>query len=160
MSKLPLVCLIDRDGVLNVSSSNPESPLYYVTELDHIIIKPGAREALAIIRAHRVLTYLVTKQRCISKGLASRERVDLINNRVQRLLGHDFDGVYVEPEAETKRALYEQILKETFVRHVGAASAHLFDDSEAERTEATRLGFTVHDGTDLYGAVCRVFGAR
>lgn len=156
--RLPKAIILDRDGVINVSSSTDTSPLYYVTELDHIIIKPGVKEALAIIRAHGVPTALATKQRCIGKGLASRERVDLVNTRIQRLIDHEFDLIFIEPEAEDKHDSFKRAW--SVWHRVDPKDIHLFDDNEDERTIAARLGFTVHDGSDLYGAVCRAFGVR
>lgn len=155
---LPKLILLDRDATLNYSSSSPDSPIYYITELDHLIIKPGVKEALQLIHLHRVPTVLVTKQRCIDKGIASRERVDLINARIQRLLSHDFDEIRIEAQAETKKALYDNVLNQySWLR---PQEIHLFDDSEDERTIAARMGFTAHDGTNLLEAVMKVFSIR
>lgn len=157
MMTLPDIVVIDRDATIICASSNPASPLYHVTELDHIVVKPGAKEALRIIRAHSVPTILATKQRCISKGLVSRERVDLIHARLQRELDHTFFRILIEKEAENKRALYQQILDQS---GVNPARVWMFDDSEGERTIAARMGITVFDGSDLFAAVCRAFQVR
>jgi histidinol phosphatase-like enzyme len=154
---LPELVITDRDGVLNLGSPNPASPLYYVTDLDHLVIKPGAKEALRAIRAHGIPTVLATKQRCISKGLVSRERVDLIHARLQRELDFTFFRILIEESAENKRALYERVLDQS---GINPAKVWLFDDSEGERTIAARMGITTFDGTNLWEAVCRAFELR
>lgn len=155
---LPKVCLLDRDGSINFAASDPTSPLYYVTELDRLVIKPNVATALAIIRAHGVPTALVTKQRCVGKGLVSREIVDLINKRLQRILSHDFDEIFIETEVENKRALYERALAKDL--RINPQDIHLFDDNVDERTIAARMGITTWDGSDLLASVSRAFGVR
>jgi hypothetical protein len=155
---IPRLCLIDRDATINLASSDPTSPLYYITELDHLVIKPNVVTALAIIRAHGVPTILVTKQRCIDKGLISRERVDLIHARLQRILGHVFDEIRIEVQAENKRSLYDNVLNQH--SRVAPQDVHLFDDSADERIIAARMGITAWDGADLYSAVTKAFGVR
>lgn len=154
---LPKVILVDRDATLVCASSDESSPLYYILSPQHLILRPGAREALAIIRAHGIPTYLVTKQRCISKGLISRTMVDVFNARLERMLDFTFDGVLVEEAADNKRALYEEML----VKYRGnPQDVALFDDSPDERTVAQRLGITTYDGSRLYDEVCKVFKVR
>lgn len=148
---LPQLIVLDRDAVLIASSSDESSPLYYVTQLEHVILKPNVKDAVALINAHGIPIVLATKQRCLSKGLVSAERVNLIHTRLQRMLDHNFDRVLVEPEHENKLRLFQDIL----ARQGGnPARIHLFDDSQDERTIAARLGFTVHDGENLWSAVC------
>lgn len=148
---LPKLILLDRDGVLNFASSNPVSPLYYVTQIEHIVLKPGAREAIKLIQAHGIPTVLVTRQRCISKGLASREQVNLINVRLERMLEADFDKIYIEESAEDKTA----ILKRVFADHptIKPSQMAFFDDSITDLNIAINLGIPSYGGSDLLGAV-------
>ncbi len=155
---LPKVIILDRDGTLCVSSSDPASPFYYVTELDNVILKPGVVEACRVIALHGVHVTLATKQRGLSKGLVSKETVDLINARVARLCGLDFDRVLVEPELENKKRLYEAVLAKN--PSIVPQDIHLFDDNEDERIIAARMGITTHDASDLWAAVCRAFKLR
>ena len=155
---IPKAVIIDRDGTIIHSSANPTSPLYYVTELDNIILKPGAKEALQIIRIHKVPIILATKQRCIGKKIVSREQVDLINRRVERLLDISFNHVLIEENSETKISLYRTILD--LYRHINPQAMSFFDDNEDERTIAERLGFTTWDGTTLLESVMRAFKVK
>ena len=154
----PQVVVVDRDSTLNFSSSDESSPLYYITDLGQLILRPNVREAMAVVRAHGIPTVLATKQRCISKGLVSPEVVKLINVRLERLLDHTFDKILIETEAEDKWGLFQRI-KQTYLG-VNPAAIHLFDDSAKERQAGARAGFTVWDGGDLLASVCRAFNLR
>lgn len=149
---LPKLILLDRDSTLNFSSSNPESPLYYITKLEQLIIKPGAREAAQLIQASGIRMVLATRQRCISKGLVSRETVDLINARLERMLGVSFHQMYVEPAAENKTSILKEIVRD-YQLDVSPTQMAFFDDSPREINVAQALGITAIDGTDLLGAV-------
>lgn len=147
---LPKTIILDRDGVCNYASSNPDSPLYYVRRVEELVIKVGVKEAVGLLRAHNIPLVLATKQKCISKGLVSRQQVDLINARLDRLLDAQFQAIYVEESAEDKSSLYRQILKEGGLR---PDEAVLFDDSPREVKVAQTLGITAYDGSDLLTAV-------
>lgn len=155
ISKFPKALLLDRDAVINVSSSNPDSPFYYILESSHFIIKPNVHEALEIIKGMEIPTALVTKQRCIGKGLISRERVAILNTRMERLTDFDFEQIYIEENNDTKSDLFKKVLVD--LPHINPQDIWLFDDSEIERTIAARMGFTVFDGTNLYESVCKAF---
>lgn len=152
---LPKLIILDRDSTLNFSSSNPESPFYYITKLEHLILKPGVEEAVKLIEAHGIPMVLATRQRGISKGLVSSETVDLINTRLQRLLDVSFEGVYIETEAEDKVGLLKHILLEH--RRVGPSNMVLFDDSPREVVVAQGLGINAFDGSDLLSAAKALF---
>lgn len=147
---LPKLVILDRDNCLCFASSNPESPLYYITQLEQLVIKPGVREALKLIEAHKIPMVLATKQRCIGKGIVSAHMVGVINERLRRTLDVHFEGVYTEENAEDKSALYPIILKD---RGVSARDVVLFDDSAREVKIAQGLGIAAYDGADLLGAV-------
>jgi histidinol phosphatase-like enzyme len=154
---LPKLVIFDKDGTLSVSSSDPSSPLYYITELDHVILKPGAKEACQVVAAHGVPMVMATKQRCIGKGLVSRERVDLVNRRVERLLGISFEEILVEETHENKINLYHRILARW---STNPQSMHLFDDNKDERIIASRMGITTWDGANLFESVSKAFSLR
>lgn len=154
---IPKVVILDRDGVLTFGSSDPASPFYYLLDLDHVILKPGVVDACRIIAAHKVPVIMTTKQRCVSKGLVSRDMVNIINARVARLVDLPMD-ILVEEEAENKRSLYESILRHHY--KVNPQDMHLFDDSEGERTIAARMGITVWDGANLLESVMKAFKVK
>ncbi len=153
---LPKLIILDRDGVLNFSSSNPESPLYYITKFEHLVIKPGVKEATQLIQAHSIPVALVTRQRCISKGLATREQVDLINTRVARLL--DLDTVIFVEETELDKRKILQILIERAT--IKPSEMVMFDDSPREISVAQSLGITAYDGSNLLDAVKELLQIR
>lgn len=157
---LPKLIILDRDGTLNYASSNSESPLYYVTKLEHVVIKPGVQEAIDLIKAHGIAIIVATRQRCISKGLAAREQVNLINARVIRLLDIDNAGVFVEERENDKGRLLKEIIdyygKAYTGRVVKPGDMVLFDDSPREIKVAQELGIAAYDGSDLLASVKQV----
>lgn len=153
---VPYPVLLDRDGVINYASHDESSPLYYITRVDDLIIKPGVREAVALLRAHNIPLALATKQRCVSKGLVSREQVDIINQRVNRLLNANFVRIYVEEVAEDKRALYKEALADRGFHGGWNGGMVLFDDSPREIKVAQDLGIAAYDGSDLLASVKQV----
>lgn len=152
---LPKIVLIDRDGVINFHSSDEGSPLYYILDHHNLILKPGVEKALEIIKSFGVPTHLVTKQRCIGKGLISKERVCIFHSRIERLTNFEFDNIYIEENEPNKSFLYKRILAEN--PNINPQNIWLFDDSQDERTIGARLGFTVFDGTNLLESVIKAF---
>lgn len=150
---IPKVCCIDRDSTIILSSSDPKSPLYYVTKIEHVILKPGVREAFEILRIHKVPVWLLTKQRCISKGIATREQVNDVNRYIENLLGFEFTGILVEEEKENKAELYPKIIE----KYPNENNIYLFDDSWKELDIAAKLGIKIHDAGNLYRAICAAF---
>lgn len=146
----PKLAIIDRDNTLNFASSNPESPLYYVLTPDALVLKPNVREAVQLLRAHGVQLVLATKQRCVSKGLLTRDQLFKINEYLETQLGVQFHSVYVEEVEDNKAGLYREILAAT---NTSPADTVLFDDSFTERAIAESMGITAHDGTDLFASV-------
>jgi transaldolase len=79
---------LDRDGVLNralLRAGRPVPPSS-VAELE---ITPGAREALAELRADGFLLIVVTNQPDVARGRQTRETVELINARLKEQLPLD-----------------------------------------------------------------------
>ena len=150
---LPKLIVLDRDNTINYASSDPTSPLYYITRVEDLVIKAGVHEAIGLIKAHGIPVVLVTKQRCVGKGIISRETLNLIHARLQRVLDLTFEDIYVEENAEDKSTLYAQILE----RGVAARDISVFDDSAREHQIAASLGMGAYDGVDLLAAVKTVF---
>lgn len=154
---IPQVLIFDRDNVLNVSSYDPDSPFYYIKHIQKLILKPNVLAAMDIIYAHQIpYIYLATKQRCISKGLATRQEVNDINRRLEEMLGTAFTEIFVEEIENTKKDLFCKIIG----KHPDLTREDiiLFDDSAIEREVASNTGrIESYDGSDLYRAVCKVF---
>lgn len=149
---LPKLIILDRDNTLNYSSSDPDSPLYYITRVEDLVIKNGVAEAVRLIQAHGIPIVLATKQRCIGKKIVGYEQVAIINTRLQRVLNLHLDGLYVEESAEDKSALYQQIIAK-YKGSIRPEHMVLFDDSRREINVAQSLGIQAYDGSDLLSAV-------
>jgi histidinol-phosphate phosphatase family protein len=76
----PAAILLDRDGTLVVD-------VPYNGDPSRVSPMPGAREALARVRAARVLTAVVSNQSAIGRGLLTMEQVEAVYGRLQEVLG-------------------------------------------------------------------------
>jgi histidinol-phosphate phosphatase family protein len=72
--------LFDRDGTL-------VADVPYNGDPDRVVPMPGAREALARLRAAGVATAVVSNQSGVARGRLSPEQVEAVNRRVEELLG-------------------------------------------------------------------------
>ena len=89
MERIPVIFL-DRDGVIN----KPAKPHEYITTWPDFVILPGVYEALRLLHRAGYKIFVVTNQRCISRGIASREEIDALH----RMMTEDFsrNGCYVD----------------------------------------------------------------
>lgn len=76
----PAAILFDRDGTLieNVPYNGDPST---------VVLRPGAVEALALLRAQGLGVGVVTNQSGIGRGIVTAEQVHSVNRRVESLLG-------------------------------------------------------------------------
>jgi histidinol-phosphate phosphatase family protein len=72
--------LFDRDGTL-------VTDVPYNGDPDRVELRPGAREAIALLRSAGVPTAVVSNQSGISRGLVTREQVAAVNHRIEQLVG-------------------------------------------------------------------------
>jgi HAD superfamily hydrolase (TIGR01662 family) len=85
--------LFDRDGTL-------VRDVPYNGDLDAVVPVPGAREAVARLRAAGLRVGVVTNQSGIARGLLGRAQVEAVNVRVDTLVG-PFDDWQVCPHDES-----------------------------------------------------------
>jgi histidinol-phosphate phosphatase family protein len=83
--------LFDRDGTLIEDVPFNGDP-------DKVVVRPGAQAAVDAVRARRLWTGVVTNQSGVGRGLLTSDQVDLVNRRVDALLG-TFDVWAVCPHA-------------------------------------------------------------
>jgi histidinol-phosphate phosphatase family protein len=76
----PAAVLLDRDGTL-------VQDVPYNGDPGRVTPMPGARLALARLRAAGVPTAVVSNQSGMGRGLLTREQVEAVNHRVEELLG-------------------------------------------------------------------------
>ncbi len=86
---------LDRDGVLNVLRHND-----YVKCPDELVILPGVKEAMALLRKHYDLILIVTNQQGIGKGLMTEADLTAVHAKLQEALGGTVDRIYHCPELE------------------------------------------------------------
>jgi histidinol-phosphate phosphatase family protein len=80
MRRLPDAVLLDRDGTLVVN-------VPYNGDPDSVEPMPGAREAVARLRAAGVPMAVVTNQSGIGRGVVTAGQVAAVNRRIEELLG-------------------------------------------------------------------------
>jgi histidinol-phosphate phosphatase family protein len=76
----PAAVLFDRDGTLVVDVPYNGDPA-------KVVPAPGAREAIARLRAAGVPTAVISNQSGVARGLLTPEQVDAVNRRVEELVG-------------------------------------------------------------------------
>jgi D-glycero-D-manno-heptose 1,7-bisphosphate phosphatase len=79
---------LDRDGVLNavrLREGHPHPP----RSVDDVVILPGVKDAIDVLRAAGLLSIVVTNQPDIARGSIKSEAVDAINHRVRAETGVD-----------------------------------------------------------------------
>jgi histidinol-phosphate phosphatase family protein len=72
--------LFDRDGTLITD-------VPYNGDADKVELRPGAREAIGVLRAAGVPTAVVSNQSGIARGMVTSAQVDAVNRRIEQLVG-------------------------------------------------------------------------
>lgn len=92
MSGVP-AAFLDRDGVLIEDCGYPHKP-------EHLVLIPGAAEAVRRLKALGYLTVIVTNQSGVARGLFTEEQMHDFNALLIRRLAQDggvIDAVYAAP---------------------------------------------------------------
>lgn len=142
--------VLDRDGVLNLNSSDSQSPLYYVLKKEDLQLKPGVKEAVAKLKGRKVI--LATRQKCISKGLATIFEINAINEHLEALLDFKFDEIYVQPDGDNKRLAFQTIVEKY-------GKCVLVDDKWQECEAGARCGMVAICTDDLPSVIDQVLQA-
>jgi histidinol-phosphate phosphatase family protein len=90
----------DRDGIINAP---PPPEDRYILHPDRFRIIPGFLQALRITQAKGYRAIVITNQKCISRGLLSRDELDAIHERMHQLIhaaGLELTAVYFCPHGE------------------------------------------------------------
>ena len=134
---------VDRDGTLNVDT-------HYLQGPEKVELHLGVREGVALLRAHGFLVVVVTNQSGISRGFYTREAVEAIHQKIQRLMaeaGTQIDAFYYCPHAPQEgcacrkpgTALFEQAAREL---HIDLRTSAIIGDRMLDVEAGTRLGLT------------------
>jgi len=84
---------LDRDGTLNPDPG-------YISNPDDFDLFPGVPQALARLKKAGYLLILITNQSGISRGLITRQQLDLVHQKMQNLLAAadaNLDAIYFCP---------------------------------------------------------------
>lgn len=87
--------ILDRDGVINQEFSNR-----YITKEKHFIPIPKSLEAIAKLKKAGYIVVVATNQSIIAKNMLSLAKLQLIHNKLQRLLvsyGVQIDNFFFVP---------------------------------------------------------------
>ena len=151
---------LDRDGVLIEDSGYPHRP-------EHLILIPGAAEAVAAITATGALAVIVTNQSGVARGLFDLETMHDFNAALtERLVegGGRIDAIYACPfHADAKDARYRHpdhpdrkpnpgmILSAARDLPIDMVRSFLIGDRDSDLEAARRAGIPGHlfTGGDL-----------
>lgn len=90
---------LDRDGVINVKAATGE----YIVHWEQFCLLPNIADWIRLFNALGYLVIVVTNQRCIARGLTSREAVDELHLQMcEQLaaLGAHIDDIFVCPHED------------------------------------------------------------
>lgn len=89
--------IFDRDGTLNQTA--PETQGGYVLHTDELVLRPGVKEALLLLKKNHIRIFVFTQQKCVGKGLLSKKCLHQIHSHMQTLLDVEgtIDGFYYCP---------------------------------------------------------------
>jgi histidinol-phosphate phosphatase family protein len=94
---------LDRDGVINNEISDG-----YVLSPDQFIFMPNAKEAIALLTKHFTKIIIVTNQRCIGRGLLTKNGLAQIHNYMLKeinAIGGKIDAIYYATAIDSDDAM-------------------------------------------------------
>lgn len=108
--------ILDRDGVININSSDPNSPLYYILKSEDFIFKDGVLEAFRRMNDLPCDICICTRQQGISKRLLTWESLNSIHSYMTSQIifngGAAIKGIFVEPILPAKTYVLLKALAE------------------------------------------------
>lgn len=136
---------MDRDGVINVAPA----PGGYVLRWEDVHFIPEAVDWIRLFRALGFLVIVVTNQRCVARGMISKEEIDLLHHRMcmeMEKLGAKIDDVYCCPHEEDDCACRKpepgMILHAEHQWDIDLSQSILIGDTSRDRELAERTGLT------------------
>jgi histidinol phosphatase-like enzyme len=122
--------ILDRDGVINEISYDPDDKYYYILTPQDFIFKPGALEAFRLMNDLECDICICSKQRCLGKGLLTwkglREIHAYMNSQIEAYGGRTVEKIFIEPLLPAKTFILQEALL-AFNCH--PSKALLLDDS-------------------------------
>ncbi len=160
---------LDRDGVLNIDSGYPHLP-------EHLVLIPGAAEAVRRLNTLGYLVVVVTNQSGVARGLYTEAQMNAFNDLLVRRLaanGARIGAVYSCPfhsEAEDPRWFHPDhpdrkpnpgmILRAVADHAIDPARSFLIGDRQSDLEAARRAGIPgfLFEGPDLNAFVKDLLG--
>ena len=106
--------ILDRDGVVNLNSTIKDSDLYYILKPENFFFKEGVLEAFRLMQKISCGIIMISKQRSISKGLATREQIQEVFNYMNFLIeengGRTVTDIYIEEIEDSKVDLIDKVV--------------------------------------------------
>lgn len=138
LQMLNRIVFLDRDDTLILTNLQCA---YYITDPDDVILCTGVGEGMKRLRDANVLSFVVTKQDCVPKGIISKFQLGKIHRRVLELVeeagGHIVHtSVIWSEDAAAGKA--RQILHERFhlVNNTNASTSFWMVGNSASDIEA------------------------
>jgi D-glycero-D-manno-heptose 1,7-bisphosphate phosphatase len=149
---------LDRDGVLNRERGD------YAYLPEHFELEPGIREAVDHLKASGYILVVVTNQAGISKGLFTREQMQVCHDILQKHLNGKLDHIYYAPYhpsvTESLSRKPDTLMFEKAIARfrIDPAASWLIGDSDRDIQAAQKLNIrtikigahVVHEAPDFY----------
>lgn len=153
----------DRDGIIN---RLPPPEEYYVLSPERFFLQPPFLEALRVVTDKGYPSVVVTNQKCVHRGLITREQLDAIHRAMEdriRKAGLEFLAVYVCPhdDGHPDRKPNPGLLQRAAADHdLDLARSWMIGDAERDIQAGQAAGcattLRVDDGTDPTAADFRL----
>jgi histidinol phosphatase-like enzyme len=129
---------LDRDGLLIKENSG------YITEEEDIELLPGVFESLDLI-PYYMPVFLVTKQRGLSLGALTEDRLAQLHDHLENMLDFSFDEILIEPKNKLKTDCFLKLID------IVGSTDILYIDNDPEQCQAARdCGLTAICTNQLY----------
>ena len=160
---------LDRDGVLIEDCGYPHLP-------EHLILIPGAAEAVARLNRAGYLAVIVTNQSGVARGMFSEETMHGFNKQLVRVLGakgaiigatyacpfHSDGSVaqYVHPDHPDRKPNPGMLLRAIAEHNIDPGRSFMIGDKPSDMEAARRAGVSgfLFDGPDLDAFVRDLLG--
>jgi len=149
--------ILDRDGVINRHSTDPDSPFYYILAQAHFIFQDRSIESFSLMKNLLFPICVCTRQNCISKGLITFVEVEDImqkmNQTIERHGGRKVDKWFIEPTLGHKGVIFSNAIN---YFHVKPEETLVLDDNPKEIELALHMGMRVlriSEEFNLYDAI-------
>ena len=127
---------LDRDGVINEPA--PEGS--YITKWEELRLLPGVAAGIASLNRAGYTVIVVTNQRCVAKGLLSTAELEILHERLIKLLaqsGATIDGVYYCPHelddaCACRKPRPGMLLEAARAHNIDISSAWMIGDSDID----------------------------